>query len=229
MTVGDTRLSSNPSIRRLCSASLMACALSMAACSAGGSAHADALSSAAASSSQRPSSSATVAPALPPDVQLYATSDAGVNRQCMVGATTDETGMNQKPVVYLREQGRFAWKRDLPLPRNTFQARATHCAATANKLFVLVQGDTQSEQTLSQTLLEVVELDEADGKTLAVRSIDVPNVSAAHTTWVEKGSDKFRLQGGSLMVAGRYALLSDRDKVSDFSISMPVATFQQGR
>ena len=229
MAVDDTSLSSNPGVRRLCAAGLVACVLSMAACSAGGSAHADAPSSAAASSSQPASSSEVVAPQLPPDVQLYATTDAGANRQCLVGAATDETGMNQKPVVYLREQAKFAWKRDLPLPRDTFQARATHCVATANELFVLIQGDTQSEQTLSQTLLELVELTKADGRTLATRSIDVPNVSVAHTTWVEKGNGNFRLRGGSLMVTGRYALLSDRDKMSGFSISIPVAALQQGR
>lgn len=229
MAVGDTSLSGKPSVRRLGAFGLMACALLMTACSAGGSAHADALSSAAASSAQRPSFSGTVAPRLPPDVQLYATTDASASQQCMVGATTDETGMNQKPIVYLREQDKFAWKRDLPLPRYTFQARATHCVATAKTLFVLVQGDTQSEQALSQTLLEVVELDKNDGSTLAVRSIDVPKVTAAHTTWVEKGSGNFRLQGDVLMVTGRYALLSDRDKASGFSICIPVATFQQGR
>lgn len=158
---------------------------------------------------------------LPPSVDIYAKTDIGSGQRCMTGARADDDGMNGKPVAYLgNSRGAMAWHVTLPLPSNTYQARATHCAGTPSTLYVLVQGDTQSEQSLSQTLLEVVAINRSTGVVTASKPVDVPNIKATHTTWVEAGSSHFLARGGNLVITGKYALLSDRDKPLDFSLQV---------
>lgn len=158
---------------------------------------------------------------VPSDVSFYAKRMIGSTQQCMVGARTDNDGMNEKPIVYVDEHARgILWHITLPLPANTFQARATHCVGTPSTLYVLVQGDTQPELALSQTMLEVVALKRTTGSVVASKAIDVPNVSSAHTTWVEEGKMHFLAEGGRLILAGKYALLSDRDHPIEFSLKI---------
>ncbi|MFC3650432.1 hypothetical protein ACFONN_02675 [Dyella humi] len=158
---------------------------------------------------------AAISSQVPPEVEIYATKEAGAGQKCMVGAETDEDGMNEKPVVYLSDvKAGFVWHVSLSIPADTYQGRATHCVASTNALFVLVQSDTQPQQSLSQTLLQVVKLDRKSGAVLSSRGIEVPNIFAAHTSWVEKGDGNFVLDGNSLIVMGRYELLSDRDNSS---------------
>lgn len=160
---------------------------------------------------------------LPSSVTLYAKPSVYTGQKCLAGAQTDDDGMNEKPVVYLENSPKtVVWHVTLPLPVNTYQARATHCVGTSSTLYVLVQGDTQPEQTLSQTLLEIVALNRSSGAVVASTLIDAPNVSEAHTTWVEDGDQHFVLQGNSLTVTGKYALLSNRDKPMDFSLRTPI-------
>ncbi|MFK2875321.1 hypothetical protein [Dyella lipolytica] len=168
-----------------------------------------------ASSSAGPAKSAAASPEIPREVEIYATRDVGAGQRCIVGARTDEDGMNEKPVAYLSNaKGGFSWEVSLSIPTDTYQGRATHCVASARTLFVLVQSDTQPQQSLSQTLLQVVELDRKSGAVLGSKSIDVPNISAAHTTWVEKGDKNFLPDGNDLVVRGRYEFISDRDNAS---------------
>ncbi|MBD8871872.1 hypothetical protein [Rhodanobacter sp. DHB23] len=159
----------------------------------------------------------------PTSVSLYAKPGIGAGQNCLAGAQTDDDGMNEKPVVYLENSsGTAAWHVTLPLPAHTYQARATHCVGTPSTLYVLVQGDTQSEQTISQTLLEIVALDRSTGAVVTSTPIDAPNVGAAHTTWVDDGDQHFVLQENSLIVTGKYALLSNRDGPVDFSLKAPM-------
>lgn len=175
----------------------------------------------AADSSSQAVASQTGALKLPEDVSAYASMPTASGQICVAGAKTDDDGMNQKPVVYLAQNhGGLAWNVFLPLPTDTYQARATHCIATEQVLFVLVQGDTQSEQSLSQTLLQVVELDRKTGKLIATKSVSVPNVTSAYTEWVEKDADNFSLASKKLVIKGQYALLSNRDQSSAFSVQM---------
>lgn len=162
--------------------------------------------------------------ALPENVSLYAKPNVGAGQQCLVGALTDDDGMNQKPVAYLEAtSSRFVWHATLPLPPNTYQARATHCVGTPSMLYVLVQGDTQPEQSLSQTLLEVVALNRATGAVIASEPIDAPHINAPHTAWVEDGHEHFVIQGNILVITGKYALLSNRDKPMTFSMKLAQA------
>ncbi|WP_404612584.1 hypothetical protein [Rhodanobacter hydrolyticus] len=161
--------------------------------------------------------------ALPANVSLYAKPSIGAGQNCLAGAQTDDDGMNEKPVVYLENSsGTATWHVTLPLPTHTYQARATHCVGTPSTLYVLVQGDTQPEQTMSQTLLEIVALNRSTGAVVTSIPIDAPNVSAAHTTWVDGGDQHFVLQDNRLIVTGKYALLSDRDSSVDFSLKAPM-------
>jgi len=159
---------------------------------------------------------------LPSNVILYATPGIGDGQQCLVGAWTDDDGMNEKPVAYLEKSSNIViWHASLPLPPHTYQARATHCIGTPTTLYVLLQGDTQSEQSLSQTLLEVVALDRATGAVTATKAIEPPNISDAHTAWVETGDGHFSAQGKDLIVTGRFAPLSNRDNPQEFSLKVP--------
>lgn len=159
---------------------------------------------------------------MPSSVSLYAKPGIGGGQQCLVGAQTDDDGMNEKPVAYLQKSSTTViWHASLRLPPHTYQARATHCVGTPTTLYVLVQGDTQSEQSLSQTLLEVVALNRATGAVTATKVIEPPNVSDAHTAWVEDGDEHFSTRGNDLIVTGKYALLSNRDNPRDFSLKVP--------
>lgn len=161
--------------------------------------------------------------ALPPNVTLYARPGIGDGQHCLVGARTNDDGMNEKPVAYLEKPSNaMAWHASLPLPPHTYQARATHCAGTTATLYVLVQGDTQSEQSLSQTLLEVVALNRATGAITAAKTIDIPNVDEAHTTWVEDGDEHFSARNKDLIVTGQYAPLSNRNTGVEFSLRVPM-------
>lgn len=159
---------------------------------------------------------------LPSNISLYAKPGIGDGQLCLVGAKTDDDGMNEKPVAYLEKSSTSViWHASLPLPPHTYQARATHCVGTPTTLYVLVQGDTQPEQSLSQTLLEVVALNRVTGVVAATKAIEPPNVSGAHTTWVEAGNGHFSAHGNDLIVTGKYALLSNRDNPQDFSLKVP--------
>jgi hypothetical protein len=158
----------------------------------------------------------------PSSVSLYAELGIGDEQHCLVGAQTDDDGMNEKPVAYLEKSpATVMWHASLPLPPHTYQARATHCVGTPTTLYVLVQGDTQPEQSLSQTLLEVVALNRATGVVTATKTIGLPNISDAHTAWVEAGYEHFSAQGKDLVITGKFAPLSDRGNPRDFSLRVP--------
>jgi hypothetical protein len=125
---------------------------------------------------------------LPSNVNLYAKPGIGEGQQCLVGVQTDDDGMNEKPVAYLRKSSTIViWHASLPLLPHTYQARATHRVGTPTTLYVLVQGDTQPEQPLSQTLLEIVALNRATGAVTATKAIEPPYAADANTAWVDNG------------------------------------------
>lgn len=137
----------------------------------------------------------------------------------MVGAKTDEDGMNQRPVAYVTE-GKGAqprWVDQLALPAHTFQSRATHCAWSDSKLFVLLQSDTQPQQTLSQTLLRVVALDPATGEVQAERDIELPGMFSA---WVDEGTSHFRWKDHTLIMSGHDLSQSSPRVQTAFTVRM---------
>ena len=165
---------------------------------------------------------------LPAGVNIYASETIDNGQKCLVGAKSDKDGLNDRPIVYLADtKGAFAWHMPLKIPADTYQGRATHCVASPAALFVLVQIDTQSEQTLSQTLLEVVELDRKTGAVVAAKDVAVPGVSAAYSASVDEGGANFKAEGGDLIIKGSYELMSDKDNntgkdPTDFSVKVPM-------
>jgi hypothetical protein len=153
---------------------------------------------------------------LPNHFTAYVSESIGDGKLCVVGAATDDDGLNQKPIAYLADtKGKQAiWVAQLDLPPNTFQSRATHCNQHGGAVFVLLQSDTQSEQSLSQTLLRVVKLDAVTGAVKAQRNVDV---AAAYTTWVDEGENHFQWQDDVLTISGNYRRQSDQDEPTPFT------------
>jgi len=162
----------------------------------------------------------TAAPAeIPAGFSSYASESIGGNRQCVVGAATDEDGMNHKPVVYLAEtSGRPVWVRSLDLPADAHQGRATHCLGEGGALYLLLQSDTQSQQSLSQTLLHAVKLDAGSGATVARAELRVPGASGAMSAWVGEDPAGFAWRDGGLEVNGQYARSGERDRAQPFRL-----------
>lgn len=153
---------------------------------------------------------------LPDHFTAYVSEPIGNNQLCITGTITDEDGMNQKPVAYLTEAAskRVPWIAKLDLPADMYQSRATHCTRHGNALFVLLQSDTQSEQTLSQILLRVVKLDAASGAVQAQQGVDVPT---AYSACVDEGSTHFQWNGDRLVFTGNDKLDSDHDRQATFT------------
>jgi hypothetical protein len=155
---------------------------------------------------------------LPENFTSYAIESIGNNELCIVGAATDDDGLNQKPVVYVADSKKHPiWVARLDLPKDTYQSRATHCNRSGNSVYVLLQSDTQSEQTLSQTLLHAIKLDVAAGTVQAQQNVNVPG---AYTAWVDEGASHFQWQGTALMVSGNYRLKSDQDQPATFTVRL---------
>lgn len=151
----------------------------------------------------------------PAGVDIYANTVVGAGQTCEVGAKSDQDGLNERPVVYLaKAAGGYAWHVQLHIPKDMYQGRATHCTASADALYVLVQIDTQSEQSTSQTVLQVVQLNTKTGAVMALRPIEVPGAGGAYSAWVDDGADHFKFEGGKLVIKGSYELLSERDNPS---------------
>ena len=166
---------------------------------------------------------ASVDTTVPQGFSSYAAEPLGEGRHCVVGAVSDEDGMNQKPFVYLEDTtaNRVLWIRPLDLPANTYQGRATHCLRKGGTMYVLLQADTQAAQTLSQTLLRVVELDLAKGNVTGSREVAVAGVTDAYSAWVDKGEDAFHLADkNGLSIQGEYFRMADPDRHLPFKVTV---------
>ena len=151
----------------------------------------------------------------------YASVSIGGNKRCEVGAELDEDGLLQKPVISLSEADkRVIWRKTLPLPANVYQSRATHCLLKGNALYVLLQSDTQPQQSLSQTLLRVLKLSPSDGGLQIDTDVSLPGVMGAYSAWVEPDATNFRWQNGALVISGNYFRLADDEQRRPFHVSL---------
>lgn len=153
---------------------------------------------------------------LPASVDVYAATDIGHGWQCEVGAKLVGDVLQELPVIYLDRVGHgFAWHAQLRIPKHFYQGRATHCVASDNRVYVLVQFDTDSQRSLNETVLRVIELNKDTGKLVRTMEIDVPHLSASfYTSWVDKGADNFTLEGDKLVIRGKYELMSEWNSTS---------------
>jgi hypothetical protein len=151
---------------------------------------------------------------VPQGFSSYAVETISNNNQCVVGAVVDDDGTNQKPFVYVVDPRtkQVAWSEELDLPANTYQSRATHCLESDGSLFVLLQSDTQSEQTLSQTLLRVEKLNVNDGSLKGSEDISLPSVNGAYSAWVDDEKASFHIEKNLIAVSGHYYKLADANK-----------------
>jgi hypothetical protein len=156
---------------------------------------------------------------LPAHFTAYASQPIDDNRVCVAGRTTDADGINQKPVAYVAEQAskRVLWIARLDVPADMYQSRATHCTRHGDSLYILLQSDTQSEQTLSQTLLRVVKLDAASGAMQLQQDVDVP---AAYSAWVDEGANRFAWNGDRLVITGHDLLDADHARQTTFTLRL---------
>lgn len=162
-----------------------------------------------------PAAAPAAAAKLPGNLEIYATTTIGGGWRCEVGAKLAGDLLQEQPVVYLAKPvGKIAWHKSLGVPEHFYQGRATHCVASGDQVYVLVQLDTDSRQSLNQTVLRVVALDRKTGAWIAGRDVDVPGTASAYTSWVDEGSRHFRLEGNRLVIAGEYQSLADRDSGS---------------
>ena len=138
---------------------------------------------------------------------------------CVVGAITDDDGMNERAVAYVIEANATqpTWVDMLDLPSDTYQSRATHCTSNGSALFVLLQSDTQPQQTLSQTLLRVARLDPANGAVQVQHDVPVPGTFSA---WVELGPGHFHWKEDMLVVSGNRRPESSPDQQATFTMHM---------
>ena len=156
---------------------------------------------------------------LPENFSAYATVEVDEDAVCVAGAVSDEDGMNEKPYVYVEDGGRVIWSKFLEIPADFYQGRATHCERSGTKVYVLLQEDTQSQQSLSQTLLKVVVLNFRDGSIESERTAEVAGVREAYSAWVRHGDANFKLTDGTLAIRGNYRPL-DSDDILAFRIDV---------
>lgn len=138
---------------------------------------------------------------------------------CVVGSLLSEDG-DARAWVHMLDAGRGAlrWSTPIALQGDYFQNRATHCLCRDDLCRVLVATDTQSSQSLSQTLLSITTLSLVDGRFVSSTPItSVPGAPGNASVWVEPGEANFAWNGDSLMIRGRYRV-PDSDAIGDFEI-----------
>lgn len=152
---------------------------------------------------------------IPKNFSEYASQSVAAGKRCVVGATTDDDGMNERAVAYVTNatDKRPSWVDKLNLPPHTYQSRATHCTSSGHALFVLLQSDTQPEHTLAQTLLRVARVDPATGTVQIQRDIQVPG---AFSAWVGEGASYFHWKDDTLIVSGNRRPQSSPDQQTTF-------------
>lgn len=161
--------------------------------------------------------------AVPEDFNSYATEDVGNEQLCVAGTMTDADGMNQEAYLYLldKRDRSVVWGKALGRPVDTFQSRATHCTASEDSLYVLVQADTQSQQELSQTLLRLIKLNRGDGRVAFDKAL-TPNDADVYSASVAEGEAHFILEKRRLTVKGAYVTSADRDNPVEFTKHLDV-------
>lgn len=156
----------------------------------------------------------------------YATTDVGGGLRCVVGATTKNGGgWDARAYVYLEETAshKLRWLTPIPVHSGWYQNRASHCVASGDNIYALVQSDTNSVPVLSQTLISIATLNEASGHLETNEIVKVPDLKGAHTVFVYDGAENFRVEGGRISVTGEWATKGDAsDTRTPFTTSLPV-------
>lgn len=159
---------------------------------------------------------------LPADFREYGSTPFDGGRLCVVGAASNAEQLAQRPYIAVKraDGGQVLWARALSGIEGMYQARATHCVHEAGALRVLLQSDTHSQQTLSQTQLSVATI-AADGGEPASEFVAVPGTQdRAYSAWVEPGAENFAVRDGRLHVRGRYRFTEDPEAEHEFDVGL---------
>lgn len=109
---------------------------------------------------------------VPAHFREYEATELTDGMTCIAGASADEDATNQRPTVILRNKdGKVMWEKQFDIPARFYQGRATRCMGRESELYVLLQDETHSQQTLTQTTLRLIRLDK-DGRVM--NEVDVP-------------------------------------------------------
>ncbi|WP_456953901.1 hypothetical protein [Lysobacter sp. HA35] len=141
---------------------------------------------------------------------------------CVVGARLDDIGQ-QSAVVAAFDPGTTTpkWTAAVPHGPDFYQNRATHCACSADRCYVLIATDTQAPQSTSQTLLSVVRMSNA-GAIVAMH--DLPAISGVPdgaSVWADAGNAHFRISSDALEVAGSWRRGAE-DDAHPFDVRLPL-------
>lgn len=165
---------------------------------------------------------------VPANFEPYATTEVGSGLSCVVGAVTNKgESSDERAYVYLEESAshKIRWITPIPMRPGWYQNRASHCVAAGDSIYALVQSDTNAVPVLSQTLISVARLNQANGHMETNDIVKVPDMKGAHTVFVYDGAENFRLEGESIVVTGEWATKGDAaDTRTPFKASVPVAT-----
>lgn len=164
---------------------------------------------------------AGAAQGLPAGFTEYASTAFGDGRLCVVGASSSDSDPAQIPYVAVKQagDGRVLWSRALSGIEGMYQTRATHCVDAGGSLQVLLQSDTHSQQSLSQTQLSVARV-AVDGSQAVSRYVEVPGTrDRAYSAWVEPGAGNFGVRDGQLLVRGHYRFNEEPEVQHDFEVA----------
>lgn len=161
------------------------------------------------------------AASLPPHFQANAKADIGPTLRCVVGNATDADGLNARAWVSIEDTKahKVRWATPVPLDKNWYQNQATHCLGDGNRVQAVIQSDTASETSLSQTFVDVATFDVATGRLQSVDPVKAPGAHGATSTFVDEGDANFQLVDGKPVVTGQYFQISNRDDVKPFTAS----------
>jgi len=164
---------------------------------------------------------------VPANFEPYATTEIGSGLSCVVGAVTNKgESSDERAYVYLEESAshKIRWLTPIPMRPGWYQNRASHCVAAGDSIYALVQSDTNAVPVLSQTLISIATLNQANGHVETNDIVKVPGLKGAHTVFVYDGAENFRFEGGNIVVTGEWATKGDAaDARTPFKTTVPVA------
>jgi formylmethanofuran dehydrogenase subunit D len=149
---------------------------------------------------------------IPDHFRTTATADIEGGLRCVVGRVTKD-GFNQRAYVYLEEAATHTlrWATPIALLPNFYENRASHCLAEGNKVYALIQSDSDSVPVVSQTFVSVVALDQATGHIDSNELVKLPVVKGAVTVFVYDSPENFRSEGDKIVVKGEYGFKGDAE------------------
>lgn len=154
------------------------------------------------------------------DVTVYSRVDMAGGK-CIAGARIDDLGRQTAIVLGLRADG-SRWVTKVPRDPDFHQSRATHCACSVEACYVAIATDTQSAQTLSQTLLSVARLSSDTGAITETRLIKtLPGANDVYTAWLDPGQSMFSIRHGQLQLRGQWRSHGEQD-AHRFQLTLPL-------